>query len=88
MSLTYPIADLLTDTELARLGCSQSQVRGQPTGEKRPPSAGEWFISGPNNEVYRAPVALFGNYRIVKLVKGAKSDLAGNALCRTCHPSL
>ena len=38
------------------------------TGEKRPPKAGEWFLSGSEVEAYRAPNDLSTVYHIAKLV--------------------
>ena len=38
------------------------------SGEKRPPQAGEWYISGAIPDAYRAPNDLTSSYHIAKLV--------------------
>jgi hypothetical protein len=43
-------------------------VHAQWTGEKRPPKAGEWFLSGAVIEAYLAAVDLTTSYHIARLV--------------------
>lgn len=53
-------------TEL-RQWCS-SYLRAAWTGEKRPPLAGEWFLSGAKVEAYRAANDLTTAYHVARLV--------------------
>ena len=50
------------------LGTRQQDLRAVKTGEKRPPKAGEWFISGAIPEAHRATNDLRDPYLIAKLV--------------------
>ena len=43
--------------------------RAKPTGEKRPPKSGEWYLSGAIIEAYRAPNDLSTPYLIARLVR-------------------
>lgn len=49
-------------------GIRQNTLRGQWTGEKRKPKAGEWFLSGALIAAYRAPVDLSTVYPIARIV--------------------
>lgn len=78
MTKLYPLYDFPNLNELTQLyGCkiydkewhsACAKVRGKPTGEKRPPKKGEWYVSGAIPEVYRAPADLSDAHVIVKLV--------------------
>ena len=58
----------MTSTErAAHIGWVMANVRAVPTGEKREPKAGEWYLSGAIIEAYRAPADLASRYRICKL---------------------
>jgi hypothetical protein len=43
-------------------------MAAQPVGERRPPKAGEWYLSGAIPEAYRAPTDLSVPFHIVRLV--------------------
>jgi len=43
-------------------------IKAKATGEKRPPKAGEWYISGAIPEAYRAPNDLSQKHVIARLV--------------------
>lgn len=47
---------------------TKDTLRGQWTGEKRRPKAGEWFLSGAVIVTYRAPVDLDTVYPIARIV--------------------
>ncbi|HUS98156.1 MAG TPA: hypothetical protein VMX97_15625, partial [Hyphomicrobiaceae bacterium] len=53
---------------LTRFG-RRSNVRAIATGERRPPSKGEWYLSGAIAEAYRAPNDFSSPYHIAKLVR-------------------
>jgi hypothetical protein len=58
----YPLADHLT--------CEGGLMyRAQLTGEKRPPMAGEWYLSGAIPAAYRAPADMTTPYMICRIVK-------------------
>ena len=44
-------------------------VRAQPTGEKRPPKKGEWYLSGAIIEAWQAPNDLATPFHIARLVR-------------------
>jgi len=68
--------DRVTDEEFRALGMTEAnrkngepvQVRAKLTGERRPPQAGEWYLSGAIHEAYRAKNDLNTAYHILKLV--------------------
>lgn len=62
----YQVAE---DERLPR-GMDRSLTRARPTGERRPPRAGEWYLSGAVVEAYRAPNDLSSEFRIAELVQG------------------
>lgn len=65
----FPLADKPSDAELAELGVQDEVgVLAPPTGEKRAPRRGEWYLSGAVVEGYRAPKDLSTPYHIAKLV--------------------
>mgnify|MGYP000078249512 CR=1 FL=1 len=51
------------------IGFSPKSVACMPTGEKRPPKKGEWYLSGAIVHGYRAPNDLSIVFHIAKLVK-------------------
>lgn len=59
----YPLAD--TPPGGLRLGSGPLMAR--PTGEKRPPRKGEWYLSGAQVEAYRAHNDLSTPYHIAEL---------------------
>ena len=75
----YPLGDPLTLAECRQLGVRSpggtitqgahwSTVMAVWTGEKRPPKAGEWYLSGAKIEAYRAPNDFTSEYHIARLV--------------------
>jgi len=48
-------------------------IKAELTGEKRPPKAGEWYISGAIPEAYLAPNDLSTPFDIAALVDGRES---------------
>lgn len=65
----FPLADKPSDAELAELGVQDEVgVLATPTGERRAPRQGEWYLSGAVVEGYRAPNDLSTPYHIAKLV--------------------
>ena len=78
---TYPVADRIPYEERKRLGLTihdqpsatlatrPQKVKAVATGEKRPPRAGEWYLSGAIVEAYRAPNDLTTPYHIARLVR-------------------
>ncbi len=81
--VTYKLGDLATVRELKALGFGPlprtvrmwgessrdgRYVRAEYTGEKRPPRAGEWYLSGAIPTAYRAPSDLSSTYMILRLV--------------------
>lgn len=77
--LYYPVADRVPLAQqkemdvktlyLPSVGITSKQVMAKPTGEKRPPRKGEWFLSGALVEAYYAPNDLSTSYYIAKLVR-------------------
>jgi hypothetical protein len=78
----YPIADMPDHDERRQLGslswleCLPSSsmrcrvsVAATPTGERRAPKRGEWFLSGAIVTAYKAPNDLSTPYRIARLVR-------------------
>lgn len=80
----YPLADYLTyeDKQALRVQGTMSTAKYQDllrgdfvnvgavlTGEKRPPKAGEWFISGAIPEAYRMPNDSTQAHHIARLIK-------------------
>ena len=69
----YRRGDSLTQAERNQFGVTTlreaQSVMGVWTGEKRPPKAGEWYLSGAVIEAYRAPNDLTDDYHIARLVK-------------------
>jgi hypothetical protein len=79
----YPLADRLPPeiqaqvrsrrrmVQLPSLGYigAGNPVRARWTGEKRPPRAGEWYLSGAVIEAYRAPNDLSTPFHIAELVE-------------------
>jgi hypothetical protein len=78
--LTYPLADYPSRDDLLALGIEEStwgkelrkvavwnRIRAVATGEKRPPKAGEWYLSGAIPSAYQAQGALSESYNIVRL---------------------
>lgn len=64
----YPLADGLSQQDVARLGITRKEIKGcpmpsmgmsyrnikaVPTGDMRKPNPGEWFLSGAVVEAYR-----------------------------------
>ena len=76
---TYPLCDTPTREETGgapfaervALSCAgvNSRFRAIPTGEKRAPKKGEWYLSGAVVEGYRAANDLTTEYHIAKLVR-------------------
>lgn len=65
----YPLADAPNERELRDLQVEDRVgIRAVPTGEMRPPKAGEWFLSGAIVEGYRASNDISAPYHIAKLV--------------------
>ena len=56
-------------TALTSLGVPVQNVMAVPTGEKRPPKKGEWFLSGVDVEAYRAYADMTVPYHIATLVR-------------------
>jgi hypothetical protein len=76
----YPLGDTPTAAETGGADFKErfvSQSFGEgarrfaavPTGEKRPPRRGEWYLSGGPIAAYRAPNDLDHPYHIAKLVR-------------------
>lgn len=73
----YPLADQINHDEAALFGVERGSGAYQErrrimavwTGEKRPPRAGEWYLSGAKIEAYRAWSDLETEYHIARLVK-------------------
>lgn len=61
----YPLADHLPGVPLGM----RHKLRARWTGEKRKPTAGEWYLSGAIVEAYRAPYTMIGEYHIAEIVK-------------------
>lgn len=66
----YPIADY---SSVPRRGGKEETV-AKWTGERRPPRAGEWFLSGAIITAYQAKNDLNTSYHIAKLVKIRKVE--------------
>lgn len=66
----FRLVDRPTKKERERLGVSSKFSLGvRPTGEFRPPKAGEWYLSGAIPEGYRTMGGLLTSFYICKLVK-------------------
>ena len=68
---TYPLVDAPTAAECELLNVSPrnaAAIVAISSGEKRPPRAGEWYLSGAIVEAYRAPNDLAAAYHIARLV--------------------
>lgn len=71
----YPLADRLSTADRRKLKLPlglvlpPSAVHAVFTGQKRPPRAGEWYLSGAIVEAYRAPSNFTTSYHIARLVK-------------------
>lgn len=64
----YPLAD--TPPRLVRAPGWHQRVRARSTGEKRPPRAGEWYLSGAKIEAYQARNDFeSASYHIAELVE-------------------
>ena len=63
----YPINDSLTGD--AHLLLSARGFRAEPTGEHRPPRAGEWYLSGAITAAYHAMGDLSTAYHIARIVR-------------------
>ena len=63
--------DLDSRTTLRRGGMrhGKQEIAAKPTGEKRCPKAGEWYLSGASVAAYRAPNDFPSEYHIAKLVR-------------------
>lgn len=84
MVKTYPLEDRPTYKECKALGIETSTVapnlwavatphdgryiQAVKTGEKRPPHAGEWYLSGAIPAAYRAPSNLSQTFQLLRLV--------------------
>jgi hypothetical protein len=72
--MIYPTADMPTPADRKALGLTETSPGGfspagaKWTGEKRPPKAGEWYLSGARIAAYRAPNDLSTAYCIAQLV--------------------
>lgn len=64
----YPVAE--EDQKRLPAGWDHRAARVRATAEKRPPRAGEWYLSGAVIEGYRAPNDLSTAFRIGELVRG------------------
>jgi hypothetical protein len=60
----YPLGDLPGYAH----GIRSALFRAEPTGEHRPPRAGEWYLSGAITAAYRAPGDLSTSYHIARIV--------------------
>lgn len=70
----FPLGDLLTWEERNALGVDPHKVLHKdvvaiPTGERRRPKRGEWYLSGAKAEAYRARGDFSSAYQIAKLAK-------------------
>lgn len=70
----YPVVDRLSYEERKHFGLEDvfmpiKAMRAVWTGEKRPPRAGEWYLSGSIVEAYKAPNDLTTPFHIARLVK-------------------
>jgi hypothetical protein len=67
---TYPIGDLPTREESGVAdSADRRNLRAVPTGEKRVPNRGEWYLSGGPVSAYRAPNDFLSEYMIARLVR-------------------
>ena len=69
---TYSLGDLPTTEETGGadfVARYRGTFRAVPTGEKRAPKTGEWYLSGAIVAAYRAGGGLTSEYMIAKLVK-------------------
>lgn len=69
--VTYRLADMPTteETGVTFRDLYQGAFRAVPTGEKRAPKAGEWYLSGAVVEAYKARGDFDSEYLIAKLVR-------------------
>lgn len=72
----YQIRDMPAYEDLQALGMdfsgwikAKATFRAIKTGEKRPPKAGEWYLSGAIPEAYRTKHDLTSSYHILRLVR-------------------
>lgn len=81
MAKYYTLAEHPRPVDFKRLGCKSQEITwvnvfrpgiiglvGVKTGEKRPPLAEEWYLSGAEPKAWRAPNDLTNEYYILKLV--------------------
>lgn len=71
---TYPLCDTPTSEETGGAPFRDRYHAGRsffavPTGEKRPPRRGEWYLSGAIVQAYRAPNDLSTPFHLAKLVR-------------------
>ncbi len=77
---TYPVGDMPTSAEtggapfkermlLHSCGIDNARFRVIPTGEKRVPRRGEWYLSGAEVTGFRAPNDLLSEFMIARLVR-------------------
>jgi len=72
MPRTYPLGDAPTADETGKASFRDrysGKFRAVATGEKRPPSKGEWYLSGAIVTAYRAPNNLSTPFHIARLVR-------------------
>ncbi len=78
--MTYPLGDVPTAEEtggapfkermvLPSLGVHPRGFRAAPTGEKRVPEEGEWYLSGADVTAYRASNRIAVPFMIARLVR-------------------
>lgn len=78
--MTYPLGDTPTAAEtngapfkermvLPSLDVHPRGFRAAPTGQRRPPEKGEWYLSGAPVEAFRAPNDLTDTFMIARLVR-------------------
>lgn len=73
----FPVGDFIPGAEMSAFGFhtvddrmrGKHHIMAEPTGEKRPPLKGEWFLSGAEVTAYRTPNDLSTPYHIARLVK-------------------
>lgn len=78
----YDLAGLPNSSEIERIQAAfddaprpmkplwlNQHIRATPTGEKRPPRKGEWYLSGAIIAAYRAPNDLSTAFHIARLVR-------------------
>lgn len=93
MPTTYPLGDTPSSKEtggapvndrivLQSLGVGANRFRAVPTGEKRAPKKGEWYLSGAEITVYRAPNDLSTVFHIARLVEVKVVPSSYEIVCR------